>query len=117
MYLTLTPQMLPLLASALVGLMLASYGWRHRRAAGAVGFTLLALSLVQLSLIEALTLSVAEPANKITIYQLGYVGQILAPTAWLAFVLFYTRATRLSRFRLSALLLVEPVVLLVLALT
>jgi len=71
MYVTFSPQMLPLLASAMVGFVLASYGWRYRRAAGAVGLMALALSQVQLSLVEALTLSVAEPAYKIVIYQSG----------------------------------------------
>jgi len=75
------------------------------------------LSMVELSLVDALTLSVAAPAQKIAIQQLGYVGLVLAPTAWLAFVLGYTGILRQSTWRLSALLAFEPAVLFALALT
>jgi diguanylate cyclase (GGDEF)-like protein/PAS domain S-box-containing protein len=115
-YLTFTPQLLPLLLSGLVGVALTSYAWQQRRTPGALGFTCLGLSLVLLSLPAALTVSVAEPAYKLFGVALAYPGLIIAPGAWLGFILRYTGTIRRS-WLLPLALAVEPLIVLALAAT
>jgi hypothetical protein len=117
MYVSFTPQILPLLVSSVIGLVLASYGWRNRLAAGATAFMLLQLSLVEIAMAEALVLTVSDPAIKQLVTRWDVVGTTLAPTAWLGFVLCYTGAARLGPWRLTALLALEPLVVLALAAT
>jgi hypothetical protein len=66
-YVTFTPQIVPLLMSSVIGLVLVSYGWRNRRAAGAAAFMLMQLSLVEIAVVEALVLIVSDPASKVGI--------------------------------------------------
>jgi hypothetical protein len=66
-YVTFTPQIVPLLMSSVIGLVLVSYGRRNRRAAGAAAFMLMQLSLVEIAVVEALVLIVSDPASKVGI--------------------------------------------------
>ncbi|MDQ6671641.1 MAG: EAL domain-containing protein [Chloroflexota bacterium] len=116
MYLTFTPPLLPLLFSALVGLALAGYGWRQRRTPGALAFMWLGISVALVSLPEALAVSVARPDYKLLGAALAFPGQIIAPSAWLGFVLRYTGTIRRSWLP-SLVMAIEPIVVLVLALT
>ena len=109
-----TPDVLPVIASALISAAVAGFLWRRRPAPGATAFCLLMLAVAQWSLAYALELASSNLRAALFWDNMEWLGAALAPTLWLVFVLQYTgRAGWLTR-RTIALLLVEPLVTLLL---
>jgi PAS domain S-box-containing protein len=96
---------------------LALMMWRRRSAPGAVPLAVLMLGIAEWSLTYALSLAQAELSAQIFWANLTYLGIGLVPASWLAFALEYVgQGAWLTRRRL-ALLAIEPLWTLVMALT
>ncbi len=106
-----------LLIAAVISAGLALYSWRRRLAVGAVPFALLMLAVAEWSLGYALRLGSADLPAKLFWTRVRYLGIVVVPTAWLAFVLQYTGREKWLTPRNIAMLAIEPLVTLVLAWT
>ncbi len=106
-----------LLASAVVGVGLQVYAWRHRTAPGATPFAILCLAASVWAVSNALEMAGTDLPTKLFWANVQYLVYAALPLAWLALVLQCTgRGAWLTPGRL-ALLAVEPAVAVVLAWT
>lgn len=109
-----TPYGFPMLASALISVLLAITAWRRRPAPGALPFCLLMLAMAEWSLgyvrqLASFTLFWAHFWNNA-----AWVGAIAAPTLWLLFALRFTGRGRWLARQNLALLMIEPLFILLL---
>ena len=111
-----TPLVLLVTASA-VSAVLVMYGWKHRRAPGAMPFAVLMLFVAQWTLAYAFELGSTSLQGKILWANIKYFGVVIAPVAWLFFVLQYTRREHWLKARNIALFSVEPFITLLLVWT
>ncbi len=112
-----TPYVIPVIASAAVAAALALNAWHRRPAPGATSFSLLMLAVAEWSLAYALELVSADLPHALFWDNIAWLGAAFAPTLWLAFVLQYTGRARWLTRRNIAILLVEPLVILILVWT
>jgi PAS domain S-box-containing protein len=112
-----TPFVFPLLMSTAISAALALYAWKRRPVAGAGAFTLLMLAVAEWSLVYLLRLISVDLAVKLFWAKVRYLGIVVVPTAWLAFVLQYTGRERWLTPRNMAILAVEPLVMLLIVWT
>src|SRR2546422_2741930 len=112
-----TPYVFPVIASAAVAAALALNAWHRRPSPGATSFSLLMLAVAEWSLTYALELVSADLPTALFWDNIAWLGAAFAPTLWLAFVLQYTGRARWLTRRNIAILLVEPLVILILVWT
>ncbi|MGD1994576.1 MAG: histidine kinase N-terminal 7TM domain-containing protein, partial [Anaerolineae bacterium] len=112
-----TPLVFPLIITAAISAGLAFYSWRRRPAVGTVSFTLLMLAVAEWSLVYGLRLGSTDLPTKLLWAKVRYLGIVVVPTAWLAFVLQYTGREKWLTARNVAILAIEPVVTLLLVWT
>lgn len=109
-----SPYGFPMLASALISVLLAITAWRRRPAPGALPFCLLMLAMAEWSLgyvreLASFTLFWAHFWNNV-----AWVGAMAAPTLWLLFALRFTGRGRWLTRQNLALLMIEPLFMLLL---
>lgn len=109
-----TPYGFPMLASALISVLLAIAAWRRRPAPGALPFCLLMLAMAEWSTayvrqLASFTLFWAHIWNNV-----AWIGAIAAPTLWLVFALRFTGRGRWLARQNLALLMIEPLFILLL---
>jgi len=112
-----TPYVFPVIASAAVAAALALNAWHRRPSPGATSFSLLMLAVAEWSLAYALELVSADLPTALFWDNIAWLGAAFAPTLWLVFVLQYTSRARWLTRRNIAILLVEPLVILILVWT
>ncbi len=88
------PHIISLLILAVMSAAIACFAWRRRPIVAASPFTLLMLTLTVWTLTLASELEGARPAMKGLWLKARYIGMVLVPVAWLAFVLAYTGRRR-----------------------
>ena len=81
------PRLLPLLVGPVILLPLAVYAWRRRQIRGARWYSLLLFAVALWGSAYAVELATLDFAHKTVALKLKYVGVILLPVAWIAFVL------------------------------
>jgi len=111
------PFTFPLFAATAISAGLALYSWKRRPAVGAAPFALLMLAVAEWSLGYALRLGSADLPTKLFWARVRYLGIVVVPAAWLAFVLQYTGREKWLTPRNVAMLAIEPLVTLVLVWT
>lgn len=112
-----TPYVLPLVIAAAMSATLALTAWQRRPASGATPSALLMLALAEWQLGYALELGSADLPSELFWAKAQYLGMVMVPVLWLAFVLQYTgREKWLTRHNL-VLLTIEPLVTLLLVWT
>ncbi|MEE8389771.1 MAG: histidine kinase N-terminal 7TM domain-containing protein, partial [Anaerolineae bacterium] len=109
-----TPFVFPLLLSTAISAALAFYARKRRPVVGTMPFTLLMLAVAEWSLVYALRLLSADLPVKLFWAKAQYLGIVIVPTAWLAFVLQYTGREKWLTRRNVAILAIEPLVILLL---
>ncbi len=98
-----------LLVASLITIGLAYYAWKRRLAIGTASFAVLMLAVAIWSLGDTLRLVSGGMAAKLFWTKFRYFGIVVVPITWLIFVLRYTgRHEQLTR-RNIALLIIEPV--------
>ncbi|MCP4541972.1 MAG: GAF domain-containing protein [Chloroflexi bacterium] len=112
-----TPFVIPLFISTVISAILALYAWKRRPIVGTTSFTILMLAVAVWSLVYALRLMSADLAVKLFWAKVRYLGIVVVPTAWLAFVLEYTNREKWLTPRNIALLCVEPLAILLIVWT
>jgi PAS domain S-box-containing protein len=112
-----TPYILPLMATCLLALVLAGAIWRRRPGVGVVPFVVLMLALAQWTLSNVFEIGTDSLDAKLFFSGIAYVGITTATAAWLAFALEYTGREKWLTRRNVLLLTIEPVIVVVLALT
>jgi PAS domain S-box-containing protein len=112
-----TPDVFPVVASAVISAAVAGFIWRRRPAPGATAFCLLMLAVAQWSLAYALELVSADLPTILFWDYITWIGAAFAPTLWLVFALQYTGRARWLTRRNIAILMVEPLVTLLLVWT
>src|SRR6266700_73908 len=112
-----TPYAFPVIASAAVAAALALNAWHRRPSPGATSFSLLMLAVAEWSLAYSLELVSADLPTALFWDNIAWLGAAFAPTLWLVFVLQYTSRARWLTRRNIAILLVEPLVILILVWT
>jgi PAS domain S-box-containing protein len=117
MYWQFTPYVLPVIASAVVSAAVAGFIWRRRPAPGATSFCLLMLAVAQWSLAYALELVRVDLSTILFWDNVAWIGSAFAPTLWLIFALQYTDRTKWLTRRNTAILMVEPLLILLLVWT
>ncbi|HCI80769.1 MAG TPA: hypothetical protein DHW02_13880 [Ktedonobacter sp.] len=106
--------LIPYLISAAVSIWLVVLGIRHQPIPGVRAFILLMLMAAEWSLGTVLKLESTSLSSVIFWNNVTWLGTVIIPTAWLAFVLQYTlRIRQLSR-NVAILLCIEPLVTLLL---
>src|SRR5215510_10963445 len=111
------PYILPLVVTAILLVPLALLLWRRRGAPGVRPLAVLMLGVALWSLAYAFSLAHVALSAQLFWINMSYLGIGLVPASWLAFALEYIGLrTWLTRRRL-ALLAVEPLLVLVLAVT
>jgi PAS domain S-box-containing protein len=108
------PHIIMLVLVAAVASVLTSIAWRHRSIPGAPAFALLMLTVVVWSFGYALELSSATLLAKLLWTRVEYLGIVVLPAAWLAFVCQYTGHESWMGRRAIALLAIEPLLILLL---
>jgi PAS domain S-box-containing protein len=109
----LTPHVLPTIAATLSAALVALYAYRRRETApGGAAFALLAAGAAIWSLFDALEMLSADLPSKILWAKLHYVGVVLTPGAFFAFVWQYTHHERRLSRRALGLLAIHPVAIL-----
>jgi PAS domain S-box-containing protein len=117
MQLQYIPYALPLLVAAAVSTGLALHAWRCRRRPGAAAVTLLMLAVTEWSLAYAFELCSPDLPFKLFWGKFAYLGVVVVPVAWLAFVLQYTGREKWLTRRNVALLVIMPLATLLLVWT
>jgi hypothetical protein len=112
-----TPYVLPLIAACVIALVLSGAIWRRRPGVGVLPFVVLMLALAEWTLANVLEMSATSLNTQLFFSGLAYIGITTAPAAWLAFALEYTGREKWLTKRNLALLTIEPVITVVLALT
>ena len=104
-------------AAAIVLFVLATYAFSRRRTPGAMPFGLLMLTACEWKLAYGLGLVVSDLQARLFLHNLEYVGAVMIPVAWLAFVLDYTGLGEWLSWRRLILLGTLPLLTLVLVWT
>ncbi len=112
-----TPDVFPVIVSAVISAVLAGFLWRRRPAPGSMPFSLLMLAVAVWSLAYAVELVSANLSAALFWDNLTWLGAAIAPTLWLAFVLQYTGRVRWLTRSTIAILAIEPLVTLLLVWT
>jgi PAS domain S-box-containing protein len=112
-----TPFSLPLLMTAVISLAVAWLVWRRRPALGVYPFVVLMASAALWALVYALEIAAEPIAAKRLFAGIQYIGITLVPAAWFVFVLEYTGREKWLTRRSLLLLSIEPVIIVLLALT
>ena len=112
-----TPFTFPLLLSGLLCCWVAYVGWRRRAVPGAVPFVVLMSALAGWALVNLVEKSLVNHDLRRAFAVLVYVFIVVVPGAWLVFAAQFARQDRWLSRRILLLLCVEPIVILVLALT
>jgi signal transduction histidine kinase len=112
-----TPFTLPLLASGLLCGWVAYVGWCRREVPGAVPFVVLMAALAGWALVNLVEKSLVNYELRRAIALFDYVFIVPLPGAWLVFAARFSRLDRWLTRRLVPLLYIEPVLILLLALT
>jgi PAS domain S-box-containing protein len=104
---------------ALVGLSIQTVWtvWKNRLAPGAMPFMLLELSAALWALTSGLEKLTLNPATKILLSKIQYLGIVSVPVFWLLFTLEYTRQDRWLTRRTRIALWIIPVITLLLVWT
>jgi len=108
---------LSLFVSGLLSTGLAVLAWRRRAAAGAVPLTVMMSAAAFWSFLYAVENVVPDLAIKVLLVQTQYLGIVLLPVAWLTFALQYTGHESGWSGRTVALLMIEPMLVLLLVWT
>src|SRR5262245_29095621 len=108
------PYIFTLVIVAAVASILTSIAWRHRGTSGAPAFALLMLTVVVWSFFYALELSSATLPAKLFWTRVEYLGIVVLPAAWFAFACHYTGHESWMDRRVTALLAIEPLLILLL---
>ena len=95
-------------------IILALYMWRHRPARTV---TVIILACAEWMLGYALELSSANLQTKVFWAKVQYLGIVIVPTAWFAYILQYTGRSKWLTRRILALLSLLPTIILLLAFT
>jgi signal transduction histidine kinase len=103
-----------MLGGAVFFALAVGYVWRRRGDALAVSLLVMLLAALEWSVAYALELSVGDPSARQLWGDLKYVGICLLPPAWLAFVFHYLGRPRWPTRLVGALLVIEPLTVLVL---
>ena len=106
-----------LVTVATVATLLTLFAWRRRHAPGTVPFMLLMLSVALWSLAYALELGSPDLETKLLWTKIKYFGVVIAPAAWLFFVLMYTKRKRWLSLPKIVLLAIVPLITLILVWT
>ena len=109
-----TIYIIPYLISVAASLWLVVLGIRHQPIPGVRAFILLMLTAAEWSLGNVLKLESTSLSSVIFWNNVTWLGTVIIPTAWLAFVLQYTRRIRQLSRNLALFLCIEPVVTLLL---
>jgi PAS domain S-box-containing protein len=112
-----TPYVIPVIAGAAISASLALWGWRRRRAPGAVWFAALMAALAWWSAAYALEVMGTNVSAMFFATELEYVGIAPAPVAWLLMALAYTGQQQWLKRRTILLLFIIPAVTLVMTWT
>ncbi|MBI5960100.1 MAG: PAS domain-containing protein [Chloroflexi bacterium] len=112
-----TPYLIPLLVAAAVSVVLAVTIWRRRPGTGVISFVVLMAAVGQWTLSTSAEITSTTLNSKLFFSGLAYVGISIVPGAWLAFILEYTGREKWLTRRNVQLLAIEPVIVIVLALT
>jgi diguanylate cyclase (GGDEF)-like protein len=115
--LVLTPWSIPPLLAALVAAVLYSRVRRNEDVPGVNGLLMLMLVVGFASVGQALATLLVDPQLKQFATQLAYLGIILAPIAWFAFCISYSRRQIHISRRILNLVTVLPALTLIIALT
>ena len=103
----------PLIVSAILCAILAALIWRRREAPGALPLAFLNIGTSIWSLCYAISLLYTTLEGQLFWINMTYVGIVMVPGSWLVFVLQYTGWGAFTRSKYMALLLIEPVLVLV----
>lgn len=106
-----------LVTASVVSVVLTIYGWRHRRAPGAIPFIVLMLFVAEWALAYAFELGSTSLQSKVLWASVKYFGVVTVPVAWLFFLLQYTRREQWLTRRNIALFSIVPFVTLLLVWT
>jgi PAS domain S-box-containing protein len=109
-----TPYTIPLLVVGAGSVILALYMWRRRPAKTV---TVIILACAEWMLGYALELGSADLQTKVFWAKVQYVGIVIVPTAWFAYILQYTGRSKWLTRRILALLSIVPTIILLLAFT
>jgi PAS domain S-box-containing protein len=112
-----TPYLIPLLVAASVSAALAVMIWQRRPGTGVIPFVVLMIAVTQWTLSTSVEITSVGLNNKLFFSGLAYIGITTVPGAWLAFVLEYTGREKWLTRRNVQLLAIEPIIVIVLALT
>jgi PAS domain S-box-containing protein len=103
----------PVLAAAVVSSWLVVYLWKHRATPGTTGFMLLQLAIAEWGVAVGMEALSADVPSMVFWLKVSYVGIVVVPVAWLAFVLQYTGRAKWLTLHLCVLLGVVPAVTLI----
>jgi PAS domain S-box-containing protein len=117
MHLQFSPFLILLAIAILVSLSLAILVWRQRKTPGASVFFILMLGLVVWLVAAIAELSVVDLQSKILFSKTTYIGIVTVLTAWLIVVLQQTGHEHWLKRRTLALLMIEPIAVVVLVWT
>jgi len=115
--LELTPYSIPLAVTALISAWLAVLVWRRRPGPGVVPLAALFYGVVLWTIFYNFEISVDVVSVKRFLAGLQYIAITLIPISWLAFVLEYTGREKWLTRRYFLPLLIEPAIIILLALT
>jgi PAS domain S-box-containing protein len=109
-----TPYVIPYVISVAVSVWLVIIALRHPPVPGIWAFCLLMLTVIEWSLGNVLKLESIGLSSVIFWNNVTWIGTVIMPTVWLAFVLQYTGRTRWLKPRIVVLLCIEPLLTLLL---
>ena len=112
-----TPNIWPMLASAVFFLLLGIYAWRHRGVTGALPFSFMMIFTMFWSLGAAMELAAVDIESKIFWFKFLSLFKFPAVTAEFCFVLQYTGLGKLLTRRNLILLSLPPLIWIILVLT
>ncbi len=112
-----TPYSIPLILAAITCGTLAVIVWQRRPGPGVIPFLILMAGVIEWTLTYAIELAVTDLGVKTLLAGVEYIGITTIPAAWLAFGLQYTGREKWLTRRNAALLVIEPVIVVLAALT
>jgi PAS domain S-box-containing protein len=112
-----TPYIVLLIVAGIASLALAALAWVQRRTAGARALAVLMLAIAVWALGYACELGSGSLSAKVAWAKVQYLGIVVVPVAWLAFVLGYTGRSGWLSARIISLALVLPMATLLLTWT
>ncbi|MCC6615651.1 MAG: PAS domain-containing protein [Anaerolineae bacterium] len=115
--LAFTPYSVPLAATTLISAWLAVVAWRRRPGPGVLPLVGLLAGMVWWTVCYNVEISVADVVAKRLLAGMQYIAITLIPVCWLAFALEYTGNEKWLTRNTLLLLLIEPAIIIALALT